>query len=59
MYVNLTIGTFTSKSGGSYDCILLHTKSGLEISIVDFKAVQRVKDIISLAASLGVAPDEI
>lgn len=59
MNVTLTIGTFTSKTGVQYDCILLHTKSGLEVSIVDFKAVQRVKDIISLASSLGVPPDEI
>lgn len=59
MTVTLELGTFTTKSGENYDCIILRTKTGLKISIVDFKAVQRVRDIITLGNSLGVPPAEL
>lgn len=59
MNVTLELGTFTTKSGENYDCIILRTKTGLRISIVDFKAVQRVRDIITLGNALGVPPAEL
>ena len=59
MNVTLELGTFTTKSGENFDCIILRTKTGLKISIVDFKASQRIKDIIALGNALGVPPSEL
>lgn len=59
MNVTLKIVSHVSKNGKSYDTILLTTKTGLQISIVDFNAVQRVRDIQSLCKSLGVPLEKI
>ena len=59
MNVTLKIVPQVSKNGKNYDTILLTTKSGLTISIVDFNAVQRVRDIQTLCKSLGVPPEKI
>lgn len=59
MNVTLKIVSQVSKTGKNYDTILLTTKTGLQISIVDFNAVQRVLDIQSLCKSFGVPLEKI
>ena len=59
MNVTLKLVSLTSQNGKSYDCILLTSQMGLEIKIVDFNAVQRVRDILSLGKSLGVPPEQL
>ena len=59
MNVTLKICSLTSQSGKSYDCIILTTQMGLEIKIVDFNAVQRVRDILSLGKALCVPPEQL
>ena len=59
MNVTLKIVTQVSKNGKNYDTVLLTTKTGLQISIVDFNAVQRVRDIQALCKSLGVPLEKI
>lgn len=59
MIVTLKIGSFTSQNGKSYDCILLTTQTGLQIKIVDFNAVQRIRDIEALGKSLGVPLEQL
>ena len=59
MNVTLKIVSNVSQNGKNYDTILLTTKTGLQISIVDFNAVLRVRDIQSLCKSLGVPLEKI
>lgn len=59
MNVTLNIVSHTSHNGKSYDCILLTTQTGLQIKIVDFNAVQRVRDIEILGKTLGIPLEQL
>lgn len=59
MNVTLKIASHVSQNGKNYDTILLTTKTGLQITIFDFNAVQRIRDIQSLCTSLGVPLEKI